>query len=417
MRIRAARTDFYFQMRVLKSLVLAVSVFCWMAAGAAEAHARQTAPAGTQSGQKPPDSGQKPPDQSSSPEAGGPQGDIGPIAIPKKKEAPPKKEDLPRPPPKEQTPEFSLKVNVPLVTLDVSVVQKDGNFIPGLKKEYFRVLEDGVPQTITDFTQTQAPITAAILVEFSGDTFGLFQRDSLLGSFTFVQTLRKDDWVALISYDIRPHILTDFTQNKREVMGGLRSLTIAMSSESNLYDALYDTIDRLEQIEGRKYLVLVSSGRDTFSKKNYDHVLKRLQATKDIVIYSVGTGQALREWAESHGQMRALCGITSFSCSTEFLQYDNAMKTFAKLTGGKAYFPIFTGQFPEVFNDIGDKVRNQYSISYHPTNRKTDESFRKIKVELVDDKGAPLKMKDQKGKDVKYTLVHREGYKAKPEVE
>jgi len=100
------------------------------------------------------------------------------------------------------------------------------------------VLEDGVPQTITDFSQTQAPITAAILVEFSGDTFGLFQRDSLVSTFTFVQTLKKDDWVALISYDIRPHILTDFTQNKREVMGGLSTLSIAMSSESNLYDAL-----------------------------------------------------------------------------------------------------------------------------------------------------------------------------------
>src|SRR5258708_35069044 len=125
-----------------------------------------------------------------------------------------------------------------------------------------------------------------------------------------------------------------------------------MAAESDPYDALYGNIGRLEQIEGRKYLVLVSSGRDTFSKKNYDHVLKWLQATKDIVIYSVGTGQALREWAESHRQMRVLCPMTTFSCGTDFLQYDNTMKTFGTLTGGKGYFPLFTVQFPEVFKDI-----------------------------------------------------------------
>ncbi|HYL93873.1 MAG TPA: VWA domain-containing protein, partial [Alphaproteobacteria bacterium] len=198
---------------------------------------------------------------------------------------------------------------------------------------------------------------------------------------------------------------------------GLSTLTVAMSAETNLYDALYDTLDRMESIEGRKYLILIASGRDTFSKKTYDQLLKRVQASKDIVIYSVGTGQALRNYAETHGLMRYLCGITSFSCSTEFAQFDNQMKTFARLTGGKAYFPIFQAQFREIFGDIGEQVRNKYSISYHPTNRAEDGSYRKIKVELIDDKGGPLRMKDQKGKDVKYQVVAREGYKAKREVE
>src|SRR5205807_16676 len=106
----------------------------------------------------------------STPEAGGPQGDIGPIAVPKKKEEEPKKEPRPQGPKKiEGMPETSISVNVPLVSLDVGVLSKDGMFIPGLKRENFRVLEDGVPQAISTFNQIQAPITAVLLVEFASN--------------------------------------------------------------------------------------------------------------------------------------------------------------------------------------------------------------------------------------------------------
>src|SRR6185312_5139740 len=96
-------------------------------------------------------------------EAGGPEGDIGPIAVPKRPDEPPKKVD--------GLDNFSLHVNSQLVTLDVGVMTKDGVFIPGLKKDYFRVLEDNVPQTISSFTQIQAPITAVMLVEFSNNQY------------------------------------------------------------------------------------------------------------------------------------------------------------------------------------------------------------------------------------------------------
>src|ERR1043165_67983 len=105
-------------------------------------------------------SGQK---QETPPEAGGPQNDVGPYVIPKKKEEPP-----PPPPEKpkkiEGMPDYSLKVDVPLVNVDVSVISKDGQFIPGLKQDNFRVLEDGVPQKISTFNQAEAPITAVLLV-------------------------------------------------------------------------------------------------------------------------------------------------------------------------------------------------------------------------------------------------------------
>jgi VWFA-related protein len=357
--------------------------------------------------------------QNSGAEAGGPSGDIGPIAVPKKKEEEPKKkDDTPKPPKVETMPNFSMRVSAQLVTLDVGVLTKEGMFVPGLKKENFRVLEDGVPQTVTSFNQTQAPITAVMLVEFASN-FYAFEYDAIGASYVFAQTLKKDDWIALISFDIRTRILADFTQDKREVFEGIRSLQIPMSSETNLFDALYDTIDRLETVEGRKYIILIASGRDTFSKRTLDQMLKKIKASKDIAIYAVGTGQALRNWAESHQMMAALCPMTSFACSTEWAQADNQMRSFAKMTGGRAYFPLFTGSFKDAFVDIGNTIRNQYSLAYRPTNPAQDGSYRKIKVELVaaDGSGKPLIIRDEKNKDLKYQVVSREGYNAKREVE
>ena len=355
-------------------------------------------------------------------EAGGPQGDIGPIAVPKKKEEAPKKDEAPKAPKKvEGLDNFSMRVASQLVTLDVGVLSKDGSFIPGLKKEYFRVLEDNVPQTITSFNQIQAPITAVMLVEFSNNQyFYTFQIDSIKSSYVFAQTLKKEDWIAMISYDLKAHLLEDFTQDKNAILGAVQSMQpgMAMSQETNLFDALYDTIDRLENVEGRKYIILISSGRDSFSKHTLDQTLKKVQSSKDIAIYTVSTGKALLNYAESHGLMRYLCSITEFNCNMTFLQADNQMKTFSKMTGGRWYEPVFDGQLREIFGDIAQTIRNQYAISYHPTNRALDGSFRKIKVELVDEFGHPLKLKDEKSnKEIKYQIVARDGYKAKQEVE
>jgi VWFA-related protein len=392
-------------------LTLALTTGLWLSPARLAAQA-QASPSPT-----PANNGQQN-QQPSTGEAGGPGGDIGPIAVPKKKQdEAPKKEDAPKAPQKvEGMPDFSMHVTSQLVTVDVGVLTKEGMFVPGLKKEMFRVFEDGVPQTITMFNQTQAPITAVMLVEFASN-FYPFEYDAIYGSYVFASTLKKEDWIALVSFDIRERILSDFTQDKRGIYEGIRSMQIPMSSETNLFDALYDTIDRLETVEGRKYIILIASGRDTFSKHTLDHILKKIQGSKDIAIYSISTGQALRNWAESHGAMPYLCPMTSFACSTEWAQADNQMKSFAKMTGGRYYAPLFQASFKDAFIDIGQTIRNQYSLAYHPTNTAQDGTYRKIKVELVGPDGTPLKMRNEKGKDVKYTIVAREGYKAKRQVE
>jgi hypothetical protein len=95
------------------------------------------------------------------------------------------------------------------------------------------------------------------------------------------------------------------------------------------------------------------------------------------------------------------------------------MNTFAKLTGGQWYHPRFEGEYPDIFRDIAARVRNQYTLSYHPANRKQDGSYRKLKVELVaaDGSGKPLIVKNEKGKELKTVLTYREGYTAKHQVE
>ena len=346
-------------------------------------------------------------------EAGGPQGDIGPYAIPKKKDD----TTPPPPPPKPKVPEgmpsYSLTVDVPTVNLDVMVTTKDGQFIPGLQKEHFRVLEDGVPQTVQSFSRTEAPITAVLLVEFANGNYN-FMYDALRASYAFADTLRKDDYVAVVEFDMKPLILQDFTNDKQAIYGALNMLRIPGFSEVNTFDALYDTLDRLDRIEGRKEVILVGSGRDTFSKLTYDKILKKVKETPNVTIFTVSTGRAFME------MMDAMYG-NNFNmrlAQMDYLQAENAMNTFAKMTGGKWYNPRFEAEFPEIFHDVGQAVRNQYSLTYRPTNKKLDGTFRKLKVELVQpgtDK--PLIVKDQKGKELKYNVLSREGYTARHVVE
>jgi VWFA-related protein len=350
--------------------------------------------------------------QEAPPEAGGPQNDVGPYVIPKKKEPPPP--PAPEKPKKiENMPDYSIRVEVPVVTLDVLVTTKDGQTIPGLRKDNFKILEDGTQQTIATFNQTKAPITAILLVEFASTNY-TFEIEALRASYAFASTLQKDDWVSVISYDMKPQILVDFTQDKREVQAALNQLRMPGFSETNLFDALFDTLDRIDRIEGKKYVILVTTGVDTFSKLHLDQILKKVKSTKDVTIYPISVGFAAREYCEVHHcRTRGIIPVDNM----DYLQADNEMRTFAALTGGRAYFPRFQGELPEIFGQVAADIRNQYSISYHPTNAKLDGTYRKLKVELKAPDGGPLKVRDQKGKDVKVVVYARDGYTAKHTVE
>jgi VWFA-related protein len=370
----------------------------------------------TPTGSQPQDSGKTKQDVPA--DAGGPTDSLGPYAIPTKKT-----DSAPPPPPPvtakkvEDIPDYSLKVNVPLVNVDVLVTTKDGQFVPGLKMDNFRVAEDGVPQKVTKFSVSEAPITAVLLVEFANTTWPMLV-DALNASYAFANSLKKDDWVAVEYYDMRPHILTDFTQDKNAVFGALNQLQIPGFAETNEFDALYDTLDRLDRIEGKKYVILVSTGIDTFSKLTLDKIMKKVRDTKDVTIFPISIGWYIREYCEVNYCTGMIHGMASWDLHRiDYYQADNEMRTFASMTGGRAYFPRFEAEFPEIFQDIGNDIRHEYSLAYSPTNTKLDGTYRKLKVQVVAPDGRPLKVRDQKGKDVKIDVVARDGYTAKHAVD
>ncbi|MBI4464232.1 MAG: VWA domain-containing protein [Acidobacteria bacterium] len=301
-----------------------------------------------------------------------------------------------------------FRTEVELVNVSVVVRDKDGNFIPGLKKEHFRVQEDGAPQQILRMETSEAPMTIAMIIEFS-DIYWEFLYDTLQAAYGFVNSLRPEDWVAVVFYDIKTQILLDFTRNKAAAYDALNQLRIPGFSESNLFDALAEVLERMEKVEGRKAILLISSGVDTFSRTRYDKVLDMVRAS-ETPIYAISTGQAARLWYEGRGYMSSIEQMN-------FLQADNQLRSFARLSGGRAYFPRFEGSFPGIYGDISASLRNEYTLSYRSTNTKRDGKFRKLKVALVGPDGKPLKIVNEKGKELKYEIQHREGYSAPRPVE
>jgi VWFA-related protein len=344
------------------------------------------------------------------------------VAKPKKKDATPaedtqqpkipsklqKKGDKQEPGPGAPT----FRSDVLTVNVDVAVLDNRGRFIPGIPAGNFAVSEDGVPQKVTASATGDTPITLAMVIEFSGR----FQRywssgwiETLNATYGFLQTLKPEDQVAVVAFDLRTTILSDFSTNRMDTREALARLRIPGFSESNVFDALTEIADRMSEIEGRKAIFYIGSGMDTFSKITLDETRRKLQ-TAGVPVYVLGTLQSMREYLDAHGAMGPMAQL-------DFLQADNQMRTFAKETGGQAWFPRFLGEYPNIFRSLNEALRSTYMLTYSPTNTARDGKFRKIKVELVAPTGEPLKITDEKGKPMKYVVIAKTGYTAPREVE
>ena len=299
------------------------------------------------------------------------------------------------------------------VTVEVSVLDNKGHFIPKIPQDKFRILEDNVPQKISSFTVGEAPMTIAMVVEFSNRfqsfyTEGWYQ--TIQAAYGFAQTLKPEDYLAIVAYDLKTEMLSDFTTDRQETYDALQRLRFAGFSESNLYDAVVDTAQRMQDIEGRKAILLISSGIDTFSKLTFDKTRRALQEA-GVPIYAFGLLQSVRDIAEAQGYLGPIAQL-------DFLQADNQMRTFATETGGMAFFPHFYGEFPGIFQAIHQALRSQYVLTYAPTNAARDGKFRKIKVDLIDpERNQPLKIVDEKQKPIKYSILAKKGYTAPRPVE
>jgi VWFA-related protein len=236
-------------------------------------------------------------------------------------------------------------------------------------------------------------MTVVMVTEYSRVLPWQWLYEAWLASHWFVEQMRRGDWLAIVAYDMKPQILVDFTQNNMEAFNALRALNFPAFRESNLYDAIFDVLERLKDVEGKTAIVLISTGLDTFSRKNFGEILDAVKET-NVVIYAVSLGGYFRTRYDQNVNTNA---------RMDLLQADSALKAFTKYTGGQAFFPRFLSQYAGHFQAISKLLRHQYSLGYISTNTAKDGKFRKIKVKVtvdIDDNGKPDKLK----------VKHREGY-------
>jgi VWFA-related protein len=296
---------------------------------------------------------------------------------------------------------YSINMQVPVVDVDAVVTDGNGNFLPNLKKENFRVLEDGKPQQIANFGPSDAPMTVVLLIEFSKLGGEYYAYNSRMWAPQFLGNLKPTDWIALEDFDLKTRVDVDFTHNPGEVMDYLRQMIFPGFREACLFDAILETVDRLKDVKGKKAILVLASGYDTFSKHTLDNTIKELRTT-DVSIYAVGTGQ----WLQN------VRGGVNGQSDIRYEQAKNQLHTFAEMTGGQSWFPAFEGEIPGIFQDVAASLRNQYSIGYVPSANSLDGKYHKIKIELVAPDGGPLTITDQKGKKVKFVVYARQGYTA-----
>jgi Ca-activated chloride channel homolog len=313
----------------------------------------------------------------------------------------------------------TVKIKTQIVNVDAVVYhKKSGQIVANLKKPNFAIFDNGVQQEITNFSTPEAPITVAMVVEYSklSEYFGYAStRGYEPGTYEVIRPTAMflsqfikppDDFVSVVAFDIRPTPLTDFTNDPGRLQAVI-SLLLRNSPafrETNLFDALKfvlvggrgdavvleesksDKADYsgLVSVQGRRRaVVLVASGIDTFSKINYGDARKVLQ-NSGIPVYIIGTaGMYKKVYAD---QLPATDGLLGTPGRMTWLQADNTLNTFAKETGG-AYFPVtFEGEIPKVLNSINALLRSQYSLAFNPGDARDGKQHKlQVKVDVDGD--------------------------------
>jgi VWFA-related protein len=307
-----------------------------------------------------------------------------------------------------------VSISTQIVNIDAVVYhKKSGQIVSDLKKPNFAIFADGVQQTITNFSTPEAPITVAMVVEYSkwSEMFGLAgSRGYEPGTYEVIRPTAMflsqfikppDDYVSVIAFDIRPTPLTDFTNDPGRLQQVVSLLLRNQPAfrETNLFDALKFVLAGgrgdsvvledskseksdyagLASVQGRRRaVILVASGIDTFSKINYGDARKVLQ-NSGVPVYIIGTANMFKKlYGDS---LPATDGLLGMPGRMSWLQADNTLQTFAKETGG-AYFPVtFEGELPKVLSSINALLRSQYSLAFNPGDVR-DGKQHKLRVSI-----------------------------------
>ena len=293
----------------------------------------------------------------------------------------------PKPSPSPTPDDQTVKVAIRRVRLPITVTDKKGQFVPGLTKNDFMVLEDKVPQTIETFSDDLSqttPLYVAVLMDTSPSTAGKlkFQQESAMN---FIQTVIKPrkDRVLFATFDDEINLRQDFT-DKLDLLDKAVYSVKQMGKQTALFDAIWQFCDeKMRSVPGRRVLLVVSDGEDTYSRANIRDAIDIAQRT-ETTIFAIST---------KAGFLSTVPGVEAGQVSDK---KDKDLQTLAEETGGAAFFTGDMLSLEKSFTRISKELRAQYLVTYNPTNKSYDGTFRKIDVKLSDGHG-DLKIRTKRG--------------------
>lgn len=287
----------------------------------------------------------------------------------------------------EQTPQGTERILIRRVRLPITVTDKKGQFVPGLTKEDFVILEDKVPQTIETFSDDLSlttPLYIAVLMDTSPSTAGKlkFQQESAMNFIHTVVKLRKDR-VLFATFDDAINLRQDFT-DRLDLLDKAVFGVKQMGKQTALYDAVWQFSDeKMRSVSGRRVLLIVTDGDDTYSRANLRDAIDIAQRT-ETTIFAIST---------KAGFIATVPGVEAGQVADKG---DRDLQTLCEETGGMAFFTGDMLSLERSFTKISKELRAQYLVTYNPTNKQYDGTFRKIDVKLADRRG-DLKVRTKRG--------------------
>ena len=262
-----------------------------------------------------------------------------------------------------------ITVDVNLVELPVSVIDKDGNTIEGLQRENFQILEDNVVQQIALFKREDIPLSLGLVVDSSGSMRNKKEK-VYSAALTFVKESNPDDQTFVVAFDSSAWLQQDFTGSMGDLVDALDNLDPRL--ETAMYDAIYLSVDHVKKGKlNKKALLVISDGEDNKSQWGFNKVLQHVQEAQDVTIYAIGI------FDEDDSRTGGLFGKSPQKKARE------GLKEIAEASGGQAFFPKSIDDVEEICRRLARDLRNQYTLGYNSSNKKQDGGYRKITVKLV----------------------------------
>jgi Ca-activated chloride channel homolog len=261
-------------------------------------------------------------------------------------------------------PAEAIRVSVDRVNVGVIVTDARGNFIGGLRRDDFHILDDGVEQPITDFAPIDEPAQVLMLIE-AGPAVYFLEAGHVRATHAFLDGLSTGDQVSVVKYDAAPQLLLNFTPNKQAAEGALVNVRYYLGFGAlNLSQSLSTVLDWLAKVQGKKTIVLLSTGFDTSSPEQSAALLSRLKTT-DVRILAISLGAEIRN-PPPHPKSKNKPAAKAASTQQGFADADRLLTVLTQTTGGRVFFPNSAKDFADVYAEIAQLVRHEYSLAFAP---------------------------------------------------